>query len=639
MISEHASPLAAIGGEDAGGQNVYVAALSRTLARQGHHVTVYTRRDAPSQPAAVEVDAGFDVVHIDAGPPRPVAKDELLPWMPDFGSRVAEDWVQRGIPDVVHAHFWMSGVAAGYATRTVPVPRVQTFHALGAVKRRYQGAADTSPAGRIGIESALARDSDLVIATCRDEVRELVATGAHADRVDVIPCGVDLTAFDMAVTGEITTRPRIVSLTRLVERKGMETVIRALPLLPDVEFVIAGGPPAEHVGEDSHARHLVRLAGELGVADRVELRGAVPHQEIAALLGSADVVACTPWYEPFGMVALEAMACGRPVVASAVGGLLDTVRDGVTGYHVPPRDPQATAHAIRAIVDDPSLAMSMARAGRALVERRYGWEQIAADTAEAYQRAITLHGDRPLTTVGTTRDWLKAKTTALTAALEWLSARAPVLDRWGSYLACHLSHGGRVLAAGNGGSAAEAQHFTAELVGRFTRDRRPLSALCLSAETSSLTAIVNDYGGEQAFARQVQAHARPGDVLLLLSTSGASPNVLAAARVAREMGVLTLAFTGSAPNELATLVDTALCVPGSTSTAQEVHLMLVHALCAVIDAQIADWTSRDAVAPPLMAPWPVPSDGARTGCPDSTVPSRRIVETGQAAMARLEGLR
>ncbi|MDI3330872.1 MAG: SIS domain-containing protein [Micrococcus sp.] len=172
----------------------------------------------------------------------------------------------------------------------------------------------------------------------------------------------------------------------------------------------------------------------------------------------------------------------------------------------------------------------------------------------------------------------------LDRALAALEDEAAVVDRWGRRLFEHLRDGGRVLAAGNGGSAAEAQHFTAELVGRFQGDRRPLAAVCLSAETSSLTAIVNDYGADEAFARQVQAHGRPGDVVVLLSTSGSSPNVLEAARRARQDGMVVWALTGPAPNPLAELADEAVCVPaGSTSVIQETHLVLLHAVCAVMD--------------------------------------------------------
>jgi len=183
--------------------------------------------------------------------------------------------------------------------------------------------------------------------------------------------------------------------------------------------------------------------------------------------------------------------------------------------------------------------------------------------------------------------WLMRHVTELSWALDALKRDAGVVESWGRRLAEILDNGGRLMAAGNGGSAAEAQHLTAELVGRFVGERRPLSALCLSAETSSLTAIVNDYGADQVFARQVQAHGRPGDVLVLLSSSGRSPNLLRAAERARAVGVHVWAMTGDRPNPLASRADEALAVRArTTAVVQEVHLAAVHALCAAVDAHL-----------------------------------------------------
>lgn len=188
-----------------------------------------------------------------------------------------------------------------------------------------------------------------------------------------------------------------------------------------------------------------------------------------------------------------------------------------------------------------------------------------------------------------TEAWVDQHVVELTSALRVLHEQAPLLRRWGRTLGGLLPGDGRLLVAGNGGSAAEAQHLTAELVGRYVDERQPLSALCLSAETSSLTAIMNDYGAQEVFARQVQAHGRRGDVLLLLSTSGRSPNVLSAAERARECGVRVWALTGPLPNPLAQLADEVLAVPAtSTSAVQEVHLVAVHAICAAVDAELAE---------------------------------------------------
>lgn len=184
--------------------------------------------------------------------------------------------------------------------------------------------------------------------------------------------------------------------------------------------------------------------------------------------------------------------------------------------------------------------------------------------------------------------WIDDHVTEVSDALAALTDDQAMIDRWGRLLAQDLCAGSRLLAAGNGGSAAEAQHLTAELVGRFLAERRPLSAIALTAETSSLTAIVNDYGADEMFARQVEAHGRPGDVLILLSTSGRSPNVLRAAERAQDLGLTVWGMTGAGPNPLTLRCDEALAVPArSTAAVQAVHLVAVHAVCAAVDAHLA----------------------------------------------------
>ncbi len=385
MISEHASPLAALGGADAGGQNVYVGALATALAACGHQVDVYTRRDAPHLPPTAELCPGVTVVHVPAGPAELIPKDKLPPYMPEFGRWLLRAWSGDRRPDVAHAHFWMSGTATVPAAKDLGIPMVQTFHALGSVKRRYQGRADTSPPQRIRIESALGRWADLVIATCRDEVNELSRIGAPEDRIRIVPCGVDTGRF--TPDGDVwqtNGRPRLLSLGRMVERKGVDTIIRAMLELPDAELLIAGGPPADGLGEDPEARRLSALADELGVSDRVILMGSVNHEGVPALIRSADSVVTTPWYEPFGIVPLEAMSCARPVIGSAVGGLLDSVADGETGLLVPPRDPAAVAAAARRLLADETLRRRLGHAGRLRAESRFDWARVAEQVEHAY---------------------------------------------------------------------------------------------------------------------------------------------------------------------------------------------------------------------------------------------------------------
>ena len=388
MVSEHASPLAAVGGVDAGGQNVHVESLARALARAGHQVTVFTRRDSADLPTQVRTADGVLVEHLDAGPAEPVPKDDLLPLVGELTSALEVRLAERR-PDVVHAHFWMSGLVALAATRDLGTPVVQTFHALGVTKRRFQGRQDTSPPVRIRMERALARDVDRVLATSTDEVSELLRIGAVRTRITVVPSGVDVEQFSPdGPVAEKGARPRVLCIGRLVPRKGFDTVIRALAAVPEAELVIAGGPAADGLAGDREAARLLRLADRFGVADRVRLVGAVPRPDLPALLRSADLVVCTPWYEPFGIVPLEAMACGVPVVASAVGGFLDTVVDGATGTLVPPRRPDRLAAAIRKLLAEPFWREAYGTAGVDRARSRYSWDRIAAGTLAAYEDVL-----------------------------------------------------------------------------------------------------------------------------------------------------------------------------------------------------------------------------------------------------------
>jgi D-inositol-3-phosphate glycosyltransferase len=389
MVSEHASPLAVLGGVDAGGQNVHVAALAEALARREHEVVVHTRRDDPSLPRRVAMGEGVIVDHVDAGPPSEVPKDELLPYMASFAEQLREQWLEDR-PDVVHSHFWMSALAALDAAEGLDIPVVQTFHALGVVKRRHQGRRDTSPRGRIPLERDIAGRVERVIATCTDEVAELERMGAMPRSVVVVPCGVDRERFRPDGPAETRTagRHRLVAACRLVERKGIGDLLHALVELPDTELHVAGGPDAAQLCLDPEGRRLIRLAERLGVGDRLRLRGRISRDAMPLLLRSADLAVCVPWYEPFGIVPLEAMACGIPVVASAVGGQVDSVADGRTGRLVPPRDPAALARVVGQLLDDPQRRRSLGAAGVRRVRRLYDFDRIAMLTERVYRDVL-----------------------------------------------------------------------------------------------------------------------------------------------------------------------------------------------------------------------------------------------------------
>ncbi|MBV9314473.1 MAG: glycosyltransferase [Pseudonocardia sp.] len=421
MVSEHASPLAPLGGPDAGGQNVHVAELSSALADAGHEVIIHTRRSDPHQPHRLTMRPGVLVEHVPAGPPRPLPRDQLHPYMNEMATHLGRCW-RADPPDVIHAHYWMSGLAALRAAPT-GLPVAQTFHALGVVKRRHQPTTDTSPPERIPTERTIAHQVDQIIATCDDEVSELRRQGVDQRRITVVPCGVNIQALHPTtyrnphpytppndpdvlsdvVPGPRRARHRLVTLGRLVPRKGIDDVIRALPHLPETELIIAGGPPHTQLAADPHARRLRSLAEHHRVGNRVRLVGGLSRHAVPGVLATADIVVCVPWYEPFGMVALEAMACGIPVVASAVGGHTDTVVDGVTGRLVPPRDPGRLAKVLAELLAAPQHAITLGMAGRHRAVSHYSWPQIATDTLRVYQRMHDAHHPDGILAAGGTR--------------------------------------------------------------------------------------------------------------------------------------------------------------------------------------------------------------------------------------------
>jgi glycosyltransferase involved in cell wall biosynthesis len=309
--------------------------------------------------------------------------------------------------DLIHGNFWMSGWVASELGRSIGSPVVQLFHALGTTKRRYQGAADTSPPDRIAVERQLVREIDRVIATCPAEERILVREyDADSARLSMIPLAVDTQRFQPMAQSEARRQieadipaggPLVVYVGRLLPRKDIRNVVRALALLnretpagaAPVRLMIVGGdgrtpdPNATpEIGE------LCRLADDLGVRQFVHFTGKRQQEELRAYYAAGDVVVTTPWYEPFGLTPLEAMACGRPVIGSAVGGITFTVRDGETGLLVPPRDPAALAARLRDLLNDDSRRVRMGDAARQRVERHFTWPSIARRTADLYASLI-----------------------------------------------------------------------------------------------------------------------------------------------------------------------------------------------------------------------------------------------------------
>jgi glycosyltransferase involved in cell wall biosynthesis len=388
MISEHASPLVVPGTQT--GQQAHVAELSSALAQEGHDVRVYTRRADSAAPDLENLAAGAVVQQVPVGPARPVDGEEILPYLGDFGHWLRQAW-QDGpwTPDVAHAHFWRGGLAALSAAGDSRLPVAVTYHALGSVMRRHQDMAEAGPRQRVGYERVVGRTADAVVAQSSYEVAELVRLGVPRQLINLVPGGVDPDLF----TAEGPAQPRgrngrILCVGRLAERQGYGDVIRALRAVPGAECVIVGGPPGAELGSDAVAGRLRAVADSAGVAERVRLVGGVPRADLPAWYRSADALACTPRYEPFGNTALEAMACGVPVVAYALGGYTDSVVDGVTGLLVPPRDVRSLASALRRLLAEPARRLSYATAAVDRAVSCYAWRRTADQLTKLYQRLI-----------------------------------------------------------------------------------------------------------------------------------------------------------------------------------------------------------------------------------------------------------
>ena len=397
LISEHASPLARPGGVDSGGQNVYVAQLARHLARLGREVDVFTRRDAPDLPEVAVEARGYRVIHVPVGPPSAVRKEDLLPYMSDFAAWVIRH-ARRRPYDLAHANFFMSALVAGELKRATGTPFVVTFHALGRVRRLHQAEADAFPSDRLAIEDRAVADADRIIAECPQDVADLAEHyGADPARLATVPCGFDPAEFWPIAKGQARARlnlpadgPMLLQLGRMVPRKGVDNVIRALSRLRDdhairARLLVVGGESAvPDPALTPEIGRLQALAEAEGVAGQVLFVGARGRDVLRYYYAAADVFVTTPWYEPFGITPVEAMACGTPVVGAAVGGIKATVVDGETGFLVPPRDPAALADRLAQLLGDPALLRDCGRRAYRRVRDGYTWAAIARSIAAVY---------------------------------------------------------------------------------------------------------------------------------------------------------------------------------------------------------------------------------------------------------------
>ncbi|MBI1958812.1 MAG: glycosyltransferase [Candidatus Rokubacteria bacterium] len=391
ILSVHTCPLAALGGKETGGMNVYVRATARELGRMGVHVDVFTRSQNPGMRRVVELGTGARVIHLPAGPEAPMAREVVHRHLHEFVDGVEAHRRAEGLEyDLVHGHYWLSGVAGLALRESWGVPLVQMFHTLGRLKNSVaKTLAEVEPEIRLSEEDRIVRLADRVVAANVVERAHLAwYYGASTDRIAVIPCGVDTELFRPMPQLEakrllaLPPDPLLLYVGRLQPIKGLETLLEAMTALDGAaQLLIVGGDQDEP--ENGHADYLRERVSVLGLRERVSFLGAQPQERLRLFYAAADATVMPSYYESFGMVALEAMACGSPVIASRVGGLTTTVRDGVTGFLVPEGDAGALAERVALLLEDRGRRAQLGReAQRWAAEHR--WPCVAEAVCRLY---------------------------------------------------------------------------------------------------------------------------------------------------------------------------------------------------------------------------------------------------------------
>lgn len=408
MLSYHTCPLATLGGKDTGGMNVYVAELTRHLGMLGIHVDVFTRSQDDHVPHIMHnLGYGNRVVHIHAGPEVPLSKPELPAFIPKFVSGIETFAEEKGIHyDLIHSHYWMSGIAAGTLKMDWHVPVLQMFHTLGRMKNRIaQTPSEREGEYRINGEQKVMAIADRIIAATQAEESQLeFLYGVKARKITVIPPGVNTTRFypipaDEAkeAIGIPQDNAMLLFVGRIEALKGIDILLQAMALMkqqgifrnhPHQLVIIGGDPENPPVSQSQEMNRIKSLCHELGIDDLVIFLGKRDQETLPYYYSAAEAVIMPSHYESFGMVALEAMACGTPVVASQIGGLAFLVQDGLTGYFVPYGDAGLLADRLSQLILNPELRRQMG-SNAAQYALNYRWESITEQIVAVYHQLLT----------------------------------------------------------------------------------------------------------------------------------------------------------------------------------------------------------------------------------------------------------
>ena len=407
MLSYHTCPLATLGGKDTGGMNVYVAELTRQLGRDGIHVDVFTRSQDEHVPHVIHcLGYGNRVVHVPAGPEVPLPKPELATHLPTFVEGIRRFASEKGITyDLIHSHYWMSGIAAEMLQESWKVPLLQMFHTLGLMKNRIaQSPEEIEGDYRIEGERRVMQIANRIVAATQAEEAQLeFLYGIDSEKIIVIPPGVDTSRFYPIPDDEAKEaiecggcKRLLLYVGRIEPLKGIDILIRALAMVRESGVlekecfslaIIGGDPDAPPEKMSAEMARLRALCVELHLEDLVLFLGKRDQATLPYYYSAADVLIMPSHYESFGMVALEAMACGTPVVASQVGGLAFLVQDGVNGFVVPGKNPTALANTLTHLIQQPELRE---RLGRQAAEYAswYGWDKISAQIRKTYEELM-----------------------------------------------------------------------------------------------------------------------------------------------------------------------------------------------------------------------------------------------------------
>ena len=401
MFSVHSCPLAALGGQETGGMNVYVRELSRHLGQRGIAVDVYTRRQDPCMPTITEFDTGARVIHLNAGPAAPYTKHRVLDHLPEFLRRVHQFMTANHLRyDLLHSHYWLSGWVALRLRQTLDIPMVHMSHTLAQPKNSaIQQEWEREPLTRLQVEHEVLKQSDRLVAESEASKRHMMHDyDVDPERVEVISCGVDTSIFyprDQAQARQdlgLPDSPLLLFIGRLQPLKGIDTLLRSAQLVrqtqPDVQvLIVGGGVDTADPHEQQERERLQALTAQLGLTPHVHFIPAQPQETLAQDYAAADMLVMPSHYESFGMVVLEAMACGTAVVASRVGGLASTVIHGQTGLLAPVGDEQIFAESIQELLTTPATRRAMGRAGYQRAQA-FAWPRIVERTQRLYRRLL-----------------------------------------------------------------------------------------------------------------------------------------------------------------------------------------------------------------------------------------------------------